>query len=125
MNTAKFIVEKTGTGYSAYMNDLPVYTTGSTMSELKNNMFEAYNLYLEEIGKDSIAKQDLVIAFDLPQFFDYYKSEINARGLAKRIGMNEQLLSHYIKGVKIPSEKQIQKILAGIKSLGNELLDFA
>jgi hypothetical protein len=41
--------------------------------------------------------------------------------------MNETLLSQYVNGIKKPSQKQTEKILAGIKSLGKELqqLEFA
>lgn len=56
---AQFIVEKTATGYSAYLDNLPVYTTGSSMSELKSNMLEAYNLYLEETNQPVIQMNDL------------------------------------------------------------------
>ena len=38
------------------------------------------------------------------------------------INMNETLLSQYVNGKKEPSEKQINKILAGVKELGKELM---
>jgi len=125
MNTVKFIVEKTNTGYSAFVDDLPVYTTGTHMAELKANMLEAFNLYQAETGGRLISPNELSIKFDLPQFFEYYKPVINGKGLAKRVGINEKLLNQYVNGVKVPSEKQTQKILDGIKGLGKELLDFA
>jgi predicted RNase H-like HicB family nuclease len=123
-----FIVEKTETGYSAYVDNLEddfVATTGSNMAELKANMVEAYNLLQEDKNAVLITEQDLYIKFDLPQFFDYYKPVINAKGLAKRVGINDTLLNQYVKGTKKPSEKQTQKILSGIQALGRELLDFA
>lgn len=126
MKKALFTVEKTNTGYSAYCEDGTgvVATTGSTMAELKANMVESYNLLQEEAGNPKITEQDLAVKFDLPQFFEYYK-EINAKALAKRVGMNETLLSQYVNGHKDPSEKQVAKILNGIRDLGKELLDFA
>jgi predicted RNase H-like HicB family nuclease len=126
MKKIVFTVEKTNTGYSAYSDGSEgvVATTGSTMAELKGNMVEAYNLYQEETGNPPITEKDLAVKFDLPQFFEYYK-EINAKALAKRVGMNETLLSQYVNGRKTPSEKQVNKILQGIRDLGKELLDFA
>lgn len=36
--------------------------------------------------------------------------------------MNPTLLSQYVNGVKKPSDKQVKKMLEGIKALGRELL---
>lgn len=123
-----FIVEKTSTGFSAYAKDdkYPFATTGRTMAELKANMVDAANTWLEHEGKPLAGKADIVVKIDLPQFFDYYK-EINASALAERIPMDRSLLAQYKSGAKEPSEKQVQKILAGIRSLGRELsaLEFA
>ncbi|MES2774983.1 MAG: helix-turn-helix transcriptional regulator [Bacteroidota bacterium] len=126
MQNASFIVEKTGTGFSAYEENLPVYTTGNTMDELKVNMLDAINTWRKHKNLPLITLSDIKITIDLPQAFEYYK-EINAKAIGKRIGMNETLLSQYVNGIKKPSQKQIEKILAGIKSLGKELqqLEFA
>lgn len=35
--------------------------------------------------------------------------------------MNESLLSQYVKGVKTPSQKQLDRILKGIHEIGKEL----
>jgi transcriptional regulator with XRE-family HTH domain len=123
-----FIVEKTNTGYSAYAKDdkYPFGTTGYTMEELKENMIDAANAWFEYKKMPLIGADEIAIKIDLPQFFDYYK-EINASALSKRIKMDRSLLSQYKTGEKQPSEKQMQKILSGIKSLGQELsaLEFA
>jgi transcriptional regulator with XRE-family HTH domain len=70
---------------------------------------------LKELSLD-----DFSIQLDLPQFFDYYKI-INASALGSRIGMDKTLLSQYVNGHKKPSHKQVEKIMNGIKQLGNEL----
>lgn len=121
----EMLVEKTNTGFSAYAEALPVFTTGSNLSELKANMLEALNLYFEDKGK-SITEQDIKITLDLPQFFDFYK-EINATALSKRIGMNQSLLAQYISGKKKPSAQQVNRILGGVREVGRELaaMDFA
>ncbi len=123
MKSISFIVEKTDTGFSAYAEDfetLPVGTTGDTVAELKQNILEAANLYLEHVSKKQIAIEQINIVFDVPSFFEYY-NVINAKTLSKRIGMNNTLLSQYVKGIKKPSAKQVEKILAGIKDIGKEL----
>ena len=115
----EMIVEKTRTGYSAYANKYPVYTVGTSIEELSQNMVEALNLYFEKKGK-KVTEADIRITLDLPQFFKFYKV-INAKGLSERIGMNQSLLAQYINGTKKPSAMQTQKILKGVQQVGKEL----
>ena len=124
MKKVKFIVEKTGTGYSAYHENSNgiVATTGENISELKANISEAYNLQLDYYHKKPVSDDSFILAFDLGQFFEYY-NVINVRGLATRMKMNYTLLSQYITGAKTPSEKQTKKVLQGVKQLGRELFE--
>lgn len=113
------IVEKTDTGFSAYSDKDSIYTTGMTISELMNNAFEAAELCYEEQDV-KLTRSDIKFEVDLQQFFKYYKV-LNAKFLAEKIGMNATLLSQYVQGHKKPSEKQTDKILAGIHQIGQEL----
>lgn len=45
------VVEKTDTGWSAYVEELPVYTTGTTLSTTLVNLGEAIDLYHSELIK--------------------------------------------------------------------------
>lgn len=115
----EMIIEKTKTGYSAYAQKYPVFTTGQNLEELKKNMLEALNLFFEEKGK-VIGDEDLKIALDLPQFFEFYKV-INVKALSERIGINQSLLAQYITGNKKPSPRQTERILRGVQQVGKEL----
>ena len=115
----KMIVEKTDTGFSAFSEDYPIYTTGRTIPELIDNAIEAANLYFEEENVQ-IAQENLKFEIDFKQFFLYYKV-INAKFLANKIGMNPTLLSQYVQGRKKPSDAQTEKILLGIHQIGQEL----
>ena len=115
----KLIVEKTDTGFSAFAEDYPVYTTGRTIQNLIDNALEAANLCFEE-DKIMITKDNLKFEIDFKQFFQYYRV-INAKFLADKIGMNPTLLSQYVKGHKKPSDAQTKKILLGIHQIGKEL----
>lgn len=117
------IVEKTETGFSAFAIDYPVFTTGNTISELLDNIVEALNLYFEDDGILVEAK-NVNLEIDLKQFFQYYRV-INAKFLAKRIGMNATLLSQYVQGRKKPSAAQTEKILNGIHQIGRELSELS
>jgi predicted RNase H-like HicB family nuclease len=115
----KLTVEKTDTGFSAFSEVYPVFTTGNTFTELLKNAVEAINLYLTD--QDSqVVEKNIEFEIDLQQFFQYYRV-INSKFLAQRIGMNETLLSQYVQGRKKPSQKQTNKILQGIQQVGREL----
>ena len=73
------IVEKTDTGFSAFSEEYPIYTTGRTIPELIDNALEAANLYFEEDGI-RITQENLKFEIDFKQFFQYYKV-INAKFL--------------------------------------------
>ena len=115
----RLVVEKTDTGFSAYCKDYPVYTTGQTFTELLHHAVEAMNLFLSEQGS-GVSSENIEFEIDIPQFFQYYRV-INSKFLAKRIGMNESLLSQYVHGIKKPSAAQTNRILAGIREIGEEL----
>jgi len=115
----KMIVEKTDSGFSAFCEEYPIYTTGKTITELMNNALEAANLNFEE-ENIQIYRENLKFEIDFKQFFQYFKI-LNARFLAEKIGMNPTLLSQYVQGHKKPSEAQTEKILYGIHQIGQEL----
>jgi len=115
----KLIIEKTNTGFSAFSEDYPIFTTGRTIPELMDNAFEAANLCFEDESIE-INQENLRFEVDFKQFFLHYRV-LNSKFLAEKIGMNPTLLSHYVQGRKKPSEKQTEKILLGIHQIGQEL----
>lgn len=116
----KLTVEKTSTGFSAFSEEYPIFTTGNSIPELINNAYEATALYFED-EHVKIATNDIKFEIDFKQFFKYYKV-INAKFLGEKIGMNPTLLSQYVSGHKKPSSKQTTKILVGIHQIGQELM---
>ena len=115
------IIEVTSTGLSAYVEGLlGVVTTGADLSEIKNNMVEALTLYYEDEPK--VVQFSVTYRVDFKQFFQYY-SILNQKMLATKIGMDNTLMSQYIRGTKTPSEKQLQRISLGIKKVGQELAE--
>jgi len=118
-NKITIIIEKTKTGFSAYAEDYAIFSTAATIPELIGSSIEASNLYFEDEGI-KINQDNINFVVDFKQFFQHYKV-LNAKFLAKKIGMNETLLSQYVQGRKRPSEQQTNKILAGIHQIGREL----
>jgi len=117
----KMIVEKTDTGFSAFAEDLPIYTTAKTIPELLNNSYEAARLYFENEDVN-LKKESINYEIDFRQFFQYFRV-LNSKFLAERIHMNPTLLSQYIQGSKKPSVHQTEKIIKGIHDIGKELLE--
>ena len=115
----KLIIEKTNTGFSAFSEDYPIFTTGRTIPELMDNALEAANLCFEDENIE-IVQENLRFEVDFKQFFLHYRV-LNSKFLAEKIGMNPTLLSHYVQGRKKPSEKQTEKIILGIHQIGQEL----
>lgn len=113
-------VEKTNTGFSAFSEEYPIFTTGNSIPELIKNAYEAAELYFEN-QNEKYEMNDVKFEIDLKQFFKYYKV-LNARFLGEKIGMNPTLLSQYVSGNKKPSSKQTEKILNGIHQIGQELM---
>ncbi len=117
----KMNVIKEDSGYSASVeigNDF-IGTQGETFQELTENILEAVNLAFK--GKRIVYTIDEIkFQYDLESFFAFYKV-INAKALSQRIGMNQSLLSQYIKGIKKPSTIQTKRILEGVQKIGREL----
>ncbi len=42
------IVEKTNTGFSAFSEEFPIFTTGKTIPELIHNAYEAVQLFFDD-----------------------------------------------------------------------------
>ncbi len=70
-------VEKTDTGYSAYTEDISVFTTGKDIPELHANLLEALNLGYEELGYE-------VTSMQTTSFNDVIDMHIGKRGTQKR-----------------------------------------
>ena len=126
--SVKIIVEKASDGFTAYVPELPgCVTFGNSLDEIKENIREAITLQLEGMIEDGEEvpfnlREDfnIELKLDVAQVFNLYQS-INSTGFAKRIGMNQSLLSQYVNGIKKPSEKQARRILEGVVNFGREL----
>ncbi|MEP2667860.1 MAG: hypothetical protein ABJH04_02635 [Cyclobacteriaceae bacterium] len=115
-------VEKTKSGFSAYSEKFPVYTTGKTLTELTTNMVESFNLFFEEEGNGKIVTaNDLDLQLDLSNLFEIFP--INVKAFSNRLGMNYSLLIQYVKGNKKPSQKQTIRILDEMQEIGKELME--
>ena len=112
-------IEARENGFYALAHTLNVSAEAKNMEALTKNLLEALSKYYEDKGF-WVDYDNLRLRLDIPQFFQHYRV-LNAKFLAKRIGMNPTLLSQYVRGFKEPSPKQMNRIIKGINEIGKEL----
>ena len=128
-NTIHVSIYKTGTGYSAGVDEiLGVITTGKTLDEIKKNMAEALDFHLEGMREDGeeipeVVKGDYDIVFkmDVESLLEYYSGILTQSAISRITGINVKQLNHYATGKSKPRPQQVRKIEAGLHKLGTEL----
>lgn len=129
MKEVKVIAEKTVTGYSAYLPDVSgIITVGDTFNELRQNVAEAVDLYLQACGEfgDPIpealsGKYRLVFKFDTETFLEWLSGIMSQKGLSEIANINESLISQYAHGVKKPGPKQLKRIETALHKFADDL----
>ncbi|MFM2201079.1 MAG: hypothetical protein RL040_279 [Bacteroidota bacterium] len=112
-------LEETKTGFSAYSEKFPIYSSARDLESLMPQLNEAAALYFEVLEEEETHFRH-TLHIDFRTFFIHYKI-LNARILAQRIGMSSALLSQYIRGKKNPSVSQLQRIRKGMLQISQEL----
>ena len=112
-------LEETKTGFSAYSEKFPIYSTARDLESLIPQLNEAAALYFE-VSEEEETHFRHTLHIDFQTFFIHYKI-LNARILAQRIGMSSALLSQYIRGKKNPSVSQLKRIRKGMLQISQEL----
>ncbi len=97
--------------------------TAETMQQLRSEILYRVNLYFGDKGYNTKYKpKHIVFKIPITQLFNFYP-ELNQKALAKRLDMNETLLSQYVNGKKKVSPKTAKKIMAEVNQLGRELMN--
>ena len=129
MKKVTVILEKSETGYSAYLPELPgIATTGDQFVDIRKNMEEALELYIDAVREykeelPEILKDDyqLVYKFDVQTFFEWMSKVMSQKGLCEMSDMNESLLSQYANGIKIPGPKQLKRLESALHRFADDL----
>ena len=128
MNKVNVIVEYSDKNLSAYIEDAPIITTGKDLKEIKENMNEAIELYLESCKEMKIVpvptlqgEIQLDYKIDAATFINYYSGIFTKSALSRITGINERQLWHYAAGIHKPRKQQLEKIQNGINALTKEL----
>jgi predicted RNase H-like HicB family nuclease len=125
------VIEASKTGYGIYVeeDDLPLTSYGDTIEEAKadldsvlQTMIAFYKDRSEPLPPAyNKGKLSFEFKYDIASIFNHF-GMLDATGLAKKIGMNASLLRQYKVGKALASDKQKEKIEAGLHQLGRELL---
>ncbi len=94
-------------------------TVAETIADLGNSYKEIQAYYSAE-GKEC-PELEFEFKYDLPSFLQYYAYAFTLAGLERITGVNQRQLSHYINGIRRPSEKTVRKIEERIKAFGREI----
>ena len=114
MKELEVIVEYAGDNLSAYIEDAPIITTGADLDEIKKNISEAIQLYLDyckEAGIVPVEKLcgelEITYRIDAATFINYYSNIFTKAALSRITGINERQLWHYAAGVHKPRRRQL------------------
>lgn len=129
--TVKVYVEKADDGtYWGTTRNVPgsVSAYGNSLEELKNELKQAFNDYLEvaeEAGEDWVDSLKNIKGFeyvlDIPSFFKLLP-QLKISSIAKKANINESLMRQYATGKANASEKRAKQIEKAVHELGEELL---
>ena len=130
MNTLKATIESLEKGYSAYIEGLDgVVATGSTVEEIKTNLIDCLDDYIEtckqlkcEIPEELIGDYRIEFSMDVKSLLTIYSGIFTKSGLERLTGINQKQLWHYANGVSTPRRTQVLKIENALHRLGEELI---
>lgn len=124
MSTVKVIVEYAGKNLSAYIPDAPIITVGKSMSEIRTNIQEAIDLYLEDNPSPLemfVGDYQIELQLDAATFINCYSGIFTKSALSRITGINERQIWHYAAGMHKPRKQQVKKIQNGIEKISKEL----
>jgi predicted RNase H-like HicB family nuclease len=125
------VLEKTGSGYSAYLPELPgCISTGRSLDEAKRMIHEAVAFHLEGMRLEGVtvpeifeSEYKLTFKMDLASLFEWFSGILTKSAVSRITGLNQSLISQYVTGIKKPSNKQTKKIEQALHHLGKELME--
>lgn len=130
MKVLKATIESLENNYSAYIENIDgVVATGSTMDEIKANLLDALDDYVETCGELGCAVPDelagdysIEFSMDVKSLLTLYQRIFTKSGLERLTGINQKQLWHYANGSSVPRRAQVLKIENALHRLGNELI---
>ncbi len=124
MKSLNAIIERNEDSFFAYVKQMDgCVAGGSTYHEVKENLEEMVNVFLEEDADLQTKYKDgfkLIFEVNLESVFDLLP-EVNISQLAKLGKLNPGLLRQYVSGSKKASEAQANRVMEAIDKLISKL----
>ncbi len=128
--TVRAIVERADKNFSAYLDGIDgVVVTGRTFDEVKNNMFQAIEDYIQvcneygyEVPDELKGEYEIMFRMDVKSVLEFYSGIFTKSGLERITGINQKQLWHYASGMRNPRPEQALKLESALHKLGQELL---
>ena len=125
MKTIKVIIERAEHNYSAYLDGVDgIVATGSSVEEIKMNMYEAINALIDEckefgceVPEELTGDYELVFKMDVKSLLDFYSGIFSKAGLERITGINQKQLWHYASGGRKPRPEQAIKLESALHKL--------
>lgn len=118
--------------YSAATKDenIACIATGRSLEELKLNFERSLKMHLrgmeedgEEIPTEFTNEYELVYMLSGKALMHFVDQLVTRKALSYETGINIQQLSHYAKGRSNPRPKMQEKIINGVRRIGQKLLE--
>lgn len=114
--------------YGAGSNEVPgCVATHKTLDGVKNAYAESLEWHLEamradgdEIPNELQGEYELEFELNTQAVLHYFNGILTRSALARVTGINERLLGHYASGYRNPRPAQRQRIIDGIRKIGDE-----
>ena len=116
-------------GLCTEAGDLPflVVGDGDTIEAAKADFMAVYEAYREEYYKRKGERVEAEFEFrwDVSALLQQVKPYVSFVGLAEVTGISRQMLSQYACGFRRPKAEQRQRIIEGIRTIGEKLKHFS
>lgn len=108
--------------------EIACVSTGRTLEELQHNMEEALRWHIDCIKEDGepvpeefCGEWELEWNLTVRAILHYTEGMVPKSAIAKATGINQQQLTHYASGYRVPRPAMREKIIDGIHSIGLQL----
>lgn len=110
--------------------EIACIATGRSLEELKANFERSIDLHLrgmredgETIPEEFAEGYELVYVLSGKALMHFVDQLVTRKALSHETGINIQQLSHYAKGRSNPRPKMQEKIICGVRRIGQKLLE--
>lgn len=95
----------------------------ATQEQRGNYTTDDFGIHWEELDEDLSFEGFFYKKNESPLYRLFMEHpELNASAIARRMGISQSLFAQYISGIKKPSEKRLNEILATMQEVGRELM---